>query len=247
MIVWIVGASSGIGFELTKIWLSWGYHIIASSRSATQSSELKALQTLYPDHLALIDVDVSMDQEEAVKHAWNAFGHIDRWFYNAGAYEIMRLEEWNERQFREINEVNYLGAVRLMIPLSRYFMAHGSGEWIWNISLSSYFGLPYGGAYSAPKAALLNLAESLQPELKSVGITLRVINHGFVKTRLTQKNDFAMPQLMDPAEAAEKIANALENSLSFEIRFPRALSSFLGVLRMLPYRVSLFLTSKALR
>lgn len=247
MIVWIVGASSGIGLELTKIWLSWGYKIIASSRTATDSNPLKVLQLLYPDHLVLIDLDVSIDSEEVIKRAWDAFGHIDRWFYNAGAYEIMRLEAWDESHFREINEVNYLGAVRLMVPLSSYFIAQGHGEWIWNISLSSYLGLPYGGAYSAPKAALLNLAESIEPELKSKGIRLRVINHGFVKTRLTQKNDFLMPQLMNPAQAAEKIANALENSHCFEIRFPKLLSLFLGLLRILPYRISLFLTSKALR
>lgn len=249
MNIWIVGASSGIGFELTRLWLTAGHNVIASSRNATASDSLQGLQTIFPNQLILTDVDAALANraQHFVDQAWSAFGTIDRWFYNAGAYEVMRIEEWDEDAFTQMNEINYLGAVRLMLPLSKYFTSQGHGEWVWNISLSSYFGLPYGGAYSAPKAALVNLAESIQPELKAKGISLRIINHGFVKTRLTRKNDFQMPQLMEPIEAAEKIADALESSKAFEIRFPKLLSSFLALLRMIPYSLSLFLTSKALR
>lgn len=247
--IWIVGASSGIGLELTKRWLGEGHNVIASSRSATASQSLLELQYTYPHHLILIDIDTSDSSmtESAVSRAWQAFGSIDRWFYNAGVYEVIRIEQWDVQKFASINEVNYMGAVRLMIPLSHYFVAQGHGEWVWNISLSSYFGLPYGGAYSAPKAALLNLAESIQPELAAQGISLRIINHGFVKTRLTQKNDFEMPQLMEPSEAAEQITRQLDHSDGFEIRFPKALGRFLAFLRLLPYSFSLKLTAKALR
>lgn len=247
--IWIVGASSGIGLELTKLWLSQGHSLIASSRSATASAPLMELQVSYPHHLILTDVDASMENKanNYVDQAWNAFGGIDRWFYNAGAYEVMRFEAWDIKSFEQMNATNYMGAVRLMIPLSQQFAAHGGGEWVWNASLSSYFGLPYGGAYSAPKAALLNLAESLQPELKTKGITLRIINHGFVKTRLTSKNSFDMPQLMEPQYAAQEIANALDSNPGFEIRFPKALSRFLSLLRLLPYSLSLKLTSKTLQ
>lgn len=247
--IWIVGASSGIGLELTKLSLESGHNVIASSRNATQSQSLFELKHHFPYHLFLLDIDVAEDKniESIVKESWDTFGQIDRWIYNAGAYEVMRMEEWNKDHFLRMNETNYLGAVRLMVSLYPYFSAQGHGEWVWNISLSSYFGLPYGGAYSAPKAALLNLAESIQPELKSRGINLRVINHGFVKTRLTQKNDFTMPQLMEPIEAAKLIAYELDHTNQFEIRFPRVLGSFLALLRMIPYRLSLFLTSKALK
>ena len=247
--IWIVGASSGIGLELTKRWLRDGHEVIASSRNATASEALKELQFYYPHHLILIDVDTSssIPMDSVVEQAWSAFGGIDRWFYNAGAYEVMRFEAWDIKSFEQMNATNYMGAVRLMIPLSQRFATHGGGEWVWNASLSSYFGLPYGGAYSAPKAALLNLAESLQPELKTKGITLRIINHGFVKTRLTSKNSFDMPQLMEPQYAAQEIANALDSNPGFEIRFPKALSRFLSLLRLLPYSLSLKLTSKTLR
>ena len=190
--IWLVGASSGIGLELLKRWLEEGHNVVASSRSAQSSTELLELQSTYFDRLVLLDLDVSASQDcsPIVQQAWDTFGNIDRWFYNAGAYDVLKQENWELEKFEMMMQTNYMGAVRLMIPLSRYFTVQGYGEWVWNSSLSSYFGLPYGGAYSAPKAALVNLAESIQPELKLKGIELRIINHGFVKTRLTQKNSF---------------------------------------------------------
>lgn len=246
--IWLVGASSGIGLELLKIWLHEGHNVVASSRSAQSSTQLLELQSTYFDHLVLLDLDVctSQDCSSIVCQAWNAFGNIDRWFYNAGAYDVLKQENWEVEKFEMMMQTNYMGAVRLMIPLSRHFTAQGYGEWIWNSSLSSYFGLPYGGAYSAPKAALVNLAESIQPELKLKGIELRIINHGFVKTRLTQKNSFTMPQLMEPQAAAQHIADALEQERGFEIRFPKFLTFVLALVRFIPYSWSLRLTQKAL-
>jgi len=90
------------------------------------------------------------------------------------------------------------------------------------------------------------LAESLQPELSVKGIQLQVINHGFVKTRLTQKNSFEMPELMSPEEAAENIMKEIKNADRFEIHFPFKLSTFLQLLRLMPYRISLALTKKML-
>lgn len=247
--IWIVGASSGIGLELVKIWLSEEHNIIASSRNATVSEPLIELQKRFPHQLVLVDIDAADPSgiDNALSKAWQAFGSIDRWFYNAGVYDVMRVEQWDEQKFASMSEVNYMGAVRIMIPLSRRCIDQGGCEWVWNISLSSYIGLPYGGAYSAPKAALLNLAESIQPELAAKGIRLRIINHGFVKTRLTQKNDFEMPQLMEPSDAARQIAASLHSSAAFEIRFPKALGRILSFLRHLPYSISLKLTAKALR
>lgn len=246
--IWIVGASSGIGLELLKRWLSDGHRLIASSRNATLSPSLQELHVQYPNTLALLDLDASRDEgiNDCVQSAWETYGGLDTWFYNAGAYEVMHMDAWKSESFMKMMQTNYMGAVRLMIPLSQKFIQQGYGEWVWNSSLSSYFGLPYGGAYSAPKAALVNLAESIQPELKAKGINLKIINHGFVKTRLTSKNTFTMPQLMESADAARAIADALEHESGFEIRFPKALSLFLSFVRFLPYGWSLKLTGKAL-
>ena len=246
--IWIVGGSSGIGLELVKIWLSEGNSVVASARNASNTKELLVLKQMYEAQLQIVDMDVlSMDSvSKAVPQAWKRFDGLDIWFYNAAVYEVMSLKEWNVEHFEAMMQVNYMGAVRVMKELLPYFEENRGGRWIWNASLSSYFGLPLGGGYSAPKAALLNLAESLQPELGVKGIQLQVINHGFVKTRLTQKNNFDMPELMTPEEAAERINKGIDRSDRFEIHFPFKLSTFLQILRLLPYRVSLALTKKML-
>lgn len=246
--IWIVGASSGIGLELVKKWLLEGHFVVSSARHASDTKDLLALKHIYETQLQIVDVDVtSMDSvTKAVYQAWRRFDGLDVWFYNAAVYEVMAVKEWNVAHFDAMMQVNYMGAVKVMSELIPYFESQKSGRWIWNASLSSYFGLPLGGGYSAPKAALTNLAEALQPELLEKGIELQLINHGFVKTRLTQKNTFEMPELMSPDDAAEKIANEMKKPYHFEIHFPFKLSTFLQTLRIIPYKLSLALTKKML-
>lgn len=244
--IWIVGGSSGIGLELVKKWLEQGHFVVASARHASDTKELFALKQIYDTQLQIVDIDVTSQDSvsKAVYQAWRRFDGLDVWFYNAAVYEVMSVEEWNVAHFQAMMQVNYLGAVRVMTELIPYFEAQKSGRWIWNASLSSYFGLPLGGGYSAPKAALVNLAEALQPELIQKGIALQVINHGFVKTRLTQKNTFEMPELMSPEYTAQRIIDETQKAYRFEIHFPFKLSTFLQALRIFPYRISLWLTKK---
>ena len=246
--IWIIGGSSGIGFELVKHCLQKNYTVIASSRNASSNKDLKELKEQYKSSISLLDIDVSLKEEikDKVKNAWNIYNKIDIWFYNAGAYEVMNINSWETSKFEQMNEVNYLGIIRVMNELLPYFKEQKAGQWIWNSSLSSYFGLPQGGGYSAPKAALVNLAQSLQPELLRENIKLQIINHGFVKTRLTYKNSFEMPQLMEASYTAQKILKEIETSSSFEIRFPIVLSLFLSLLRFLPYKLSLNITKRTL-
>jgi len=246
--VWLVGGSQGIGLSLTEILLNNSYLTLVSSRNCESNQELLKLKQQYPDQLFLMDLDVTNSENIAAKvfQAWNILGGIDIWFYNAGSYDPMPIQEWKLEKFISMNQVNYIGCVQLMIELRDKFLKQGHGRWIWNISLASDFGLPYGGGYSAPKAGLLNLAESLQPELKAHNIQLQVVNHGFVKTRLTAKNDFPMLGLMEPQQAAEKIFSAF-NSEKFETRFPFNLASILGLIKRLPKSWSLALTKKMLK
>lgn len=247
--IWLVGASHGIGFALVKIWLEQDHQVIASARQAEQSADLAQLQQRYPAQLQCLNVDVSDAQACAVQaqQAWALFDGLDLWFYNVGAYQPMTCEQWDWSAFMQMNHSNYLGVVALMLPLQKLFKAQGHGRWVWNASLASYFGLPYGGGYSAPKAALVNLAQALQPELAAQQINLQIINHGFVRTRLTEKNQFAMPGLLEPEQAAAQIAQALERSTAFEIRFPLRLRIILSLLKWMPYAWSLALTAKMLR
>lgn len=244
--IWIVGGSTGIGLELVQLCLESNYYVIASSRNATKNDSLLMLKDEYQEKIKLIDIDVSSKEKihNCVNEAWNTYEGLDIWFYNAGAYEVMSINEWNIEKFEEMNEVNYLGVIRLMSELLPYFKKQKRGHWVWNSSLSASFGLPQGGGYSAPKAALVNLAQSIQPELDLLKIDLQIINHGFVKTRLTDKNKFEMPQLMQPKFTAEKIFEGIQNPKSFEIRFPFLLASFLSMLKIMPYKMSLYLTKR---
>jgi len=246
--IWIIGGSSGIGLELVKEYLHNKHTVVASARSITTSRTLTQLLLLYPKTLKLLDIDVT--DEKSIQKTAQQVSHflkkIDVCFYNAGVYENMNVSSWDVKHFAMMNEVNYLGAVRIIVSLTPFFEKQGFGSFVCNASISSYIGLPYGGGYSAPKAALLNFCESIQPELMAKNIQVQVINHGFVKTRLTAKNEFKMPQLLEPSQAAKTIYEQLQKPYRFEIRFPFLLTSFLNILRMLPYKFSLSLTKKAL-
>lgn len=247
--IWLVGASQGIGLALVKHFLKQGHKVIASSRHAENEADLLVLQVEYAEQLVCLNIDVNDQQDCEIKaaQAWSMFDGLDWWFYNVGLYQPMRIVEWNWKSFVQMNQANYLGVVALMMALQQKFAQQGHGRWIWNASLAGYFGLPYGGGYSAPKAAMINLAESLQPELAAQGIQLQIINHGVVRTRLTAKNQFEMPGLLEPEQAAAQISHALHTSSAFEIRFPFKLRAILSLLKVMPYRLSLALTRKMLR
>ncbi len=247
--IWIVGCSSGIGLELVKCYLHNGQSVIASARTATASNALLELQRQYSQTLALVDVDVSNSDsvKAAVQKSWSIFASIDIVIFNAGVYESMDAAHWDVAHFEAMANTNYLGAVRLMDAALAHLRAQNKARIVFNASLSSYFGLPYGGAYSAPKAALVNFAQSIQPEMEQENIEIQIINHGFVQTRLTAKNEFAMPELMTPAFAAQKIVDGIAKPYHFEIKFPFKLSLFLTFLAILPYKISLGLTKKFLK
>ncbi|AXX91611.1 short-chain dehydrogenase [Malaciobacter molluscorum LMG 25693] len=247
--IWIIGASSGIGLELVKIWLDKGHNVIVSARSATKSKELMSLLYSYNEKLILLNLDVSDEASiiDALEKIQSQNLKIDLLFYNAAVYNAFDLDNWNIKDFEQMININYLGAIRVIKILKSFFENQDYAKWVFNCSLSSDFGLPYGGAYSASKAALVNILQSIQPELKTKQIDLQIINHGFVNTRLTQKNDFEMPQLLEPVDAANIIATQLEKNKGFEIRFPFKLALFLRLLKILPYSISLNITKKLLK
>jgi len=247
--IWIIGCSSGIGLQLVKLYLQEGYNVIASARSASKSYELEELNKIYKSSLKIVDIDVSNTQivENSTQQAFEYYDTIDMVLFNAGVYEVMNSDNWDIKHFENMTNINYLGAIRVINALLPYFDKQGFGRCVFNASLSSYFGLPYGGAYSATKSALVNFAQSIQPELLTKNVQIQIINHGFVNTRLTQKNDFDMPELMDAKTAALNIFKGLENEYRFEIRFPFKLSLFLKLLNILPYKFSLAITKRLLK
>lgn len=246
--IWIIGASNGIGLALVKRWLEQGYFVIASARTIEQNETMMHLQTAFEAMLVLIDIDVTKTQSiEAAIARLLAYEAIDMWFYNVGMYESRAIALSDMSMFEMMMRSNYLGAINVALALLPHVKQLQLTRWVFNASLASYFGLPYSSAYASSKAALVTTMQSWQPELQQEGVAVQIINHGFVKTRLTDKNDFTMPQLMSSSDAARQIDLALKKRYRFEIVFPKALAFSLRVIAWLPYGISLPLMRKLLR
>ncbi|MGD2111993.1 MAG: SDR family NAD(P)-dependent oxidoreductase [Gammaproteobacteria bacterium] len=245
-LVWLVGASSGIGRALALRLAAGGWQVAISARSRTGLEKLAAEAPEGRLHAYPLDVTDAAQARATVQQIENDLGGIDTALLNAGDYEPMALEDFDAALFRRLIEVNYLGAVHCLEALLPAMRARARGQVLVTASLAGYRGLPRSAPYGASKAALINLAESLQPEMARAGIALRVINPGFVDTPLTRKNAFSMPFLMTPEQAAGRIYRGLERG-GFEISFPRLFAWQFKLLRCLPYRLYFYLIRRATR
>lgn len=232
--VWITGASQGIGRELAIHLARQGSRVACSARSA---DVLKEMQDSHERVLALpLDVTDASAMVRAVNDIERAQGPLDLAVFNAGVYEPLPGGVADPQVFREHMQVNYLGVVNALMAVLPGMRQRRSGELAIVGSVAGYRGLPKSAAYGPTKAALINLAESLRLELRGSGVDLRLINPGFVDTRLTVKNDFHMPSMLTPEEAARRIIRGLQGR-SFEIAFPRGFVAWMKLARLLPYRV----------
>ena len=224
---WLVGASEGLGRELARGLSASGANVILSARNAERLEELCAE---LPGSRAL-----PMDVTEAtsVHAACNAVGQIDGLIYNAGAYEPVRATNWNSTAALTMMDVNLNGAIRVLGEVLPGFLTRGHGDITLIGSLAGYRGLPAAVGYGASKSALISLAETMRHDLKGTGVVVRVINPGFVKTRLTEKNNFRMPMIMEPEDAATRVLRAMRSD-RFRTDFPAPFSWGLKLYGMLP-------------
>ena len=245
-LIWLVGASSGIGRALALRLAGDGWRVAISARS---EARLRQLAGQAPAGRLLVwplDVTDAGAVARVLEGIEREAGAVDIAILNAGDYEPMPLAGFDIALFRRLMEVNYLGVVHCLGALLPVLRRRGRGQVLVTASVAGYRGLPQAAPYGASKAALINLAESLQPELARAGVALRVINPGFVDTPLTRRNRFAMPFLMSPVQAADRIAARLERG-GFEISFPLPFVALLKLLRCLPYRLYFYLVRKATR
>ena len=243
--IWLLGASSGIGAELVPGLLSRCDQLVISARRGERLESVRKTCPEGGERIRVLPLDVvdAGAVAAAAQTVEQQAGVPDLVIYNVGDYEPAGMDQLDPDLFERITRINFLGAVNCLAAVVPAMRARGSGRILLNASLSGYAGLPHAAAYGPGKAALINLAESLHPELAQAGIQLGIINHGFVRTRLTEKNDFTMPQLLEPATAAARILEQLDHT-GFEIRFPLRLAWALGLLRLLPYRLFFALTRR---
>jgi NAD(P)-dependent dehydrogenase (short-subunit alcohol dehydrogenase family) len=173
-------------------------------------------------------------------------GHIDLFIFGAAAWQPMDVGDYAFDKFAKIVDTNYLGVIRVANPLLAQMDKQGGGHFAVIASVAGYFGLPRSAAYSSTKAGLINLLETMRTELAPRNIKVRMIAPGFVKSELTDKNDFPMPFLMETDDAAERIVDGLTQSDRFEIAFPRRMVWLMKTIRWLPYPVFFWLTGKML-
>ncbi len=238
-IIWIIGASSGIGAALAKELSARGACLALSAR---RKEELEALKSsLGEDHkiftLDVADADLVFRTASAVRAA---FGRIDRIIFLAAVYTPMKLCTLDLAVTKQIVDVNLLGAFHVVQASLPIFKDQQRGQIAMCGSVAGYIGLPGGQPYSATKAAIINLAESMHAELPKI-IDVKLINPGFVKSELTDKNDFNMPMIISAEKAARHIAEGLTQK-TFEIHFPKRFTLGLKLLRLLPYSLSLKIT-----
>jgi short-subunit dehydrogenase len=224
---WLVGASHGLGREIARQLDRAGARLILSARSA------EALEALAAELTAARAVPVDVTDMQSVRQAAQQTGPLDGIIYNAGTYEPMRTQDWNSAAVLAMSDVNFTGALRVLGQVVPGFVAAGRGDITLIGSLAGYRGLPASIGYGASKAALISLAETMRHDLKGSGVTLRVVNPGFIKTRLTDKNSFKMPQLMTPEAAAGHVIAAMR-SRRFRTDFPRPFSYAIKAFNLLP-------------
>tara|TARA_E500000178_G_C17039005_1_gene765504 strand:+ start:8841 stop:9644 length:804 start_codon:yes stop_codon:yes gene_type:complete len=238
--IWIVGASSGIGFSLAKILKKSKNTLILSARRE------ELLKENFPNSIVCpLDIKNDSSVENFFKTMVAKELSIDMVFWCPAIYAPMHIQDLNEELAEEIIIVNFLKTIRPFNKLKNYWIENkctmrNSPQWIWISSVGGYIGLPGATTYGASKAAMNHFAESSYIELKKFNIHISLVCPGFVDTRLTKKNKGSMPLIMTSDLAAKQIVDGVKKG-RFEIHFPLVFSLYLKLLRILPKRIFFFL------
>lgn len=230
---WVAGASQGIGAALAKRLARDGAQVIASARSREKLAVLAAADArIIPEPVDVTDRDAVAGLIARLDDA----ARIDTAVLNAGTHRPVDGREFDAGALRALIEVNLFGVANCLEALIPRMAGHGRGRIAIVASLGGYRGLPTAAYYGASKAALINMTEALRFDLAKAGVTLQLINPGFVRTPLTDRNDFKMPFLVEADAAADAIARGLATD-RFEITFPTTFALIMKALRLLPYRI----------
>ncbi len=230
--VWLIGASSGIGLATAKALHAAGARVIVSARNVQL---LQQFVDEHPgSHAVALDVSDSAAMVQASREVQAQQG-LDVVVYCAGYYQPLRATNYSLEVMLRHQDVNYIGAARMLDAVLPALLAQGAGHISLVASVAGFRGLPQSLAYGPTKAALINLAETLYYDLSPRGIGVSVVTPGFVETPLTSHNDFAMPALISPDKAAQEMLRGWAKG-EFQIHFPKRFTRVLQLLRVLPYR-----------
>ena len=244
-VIWITGASSGIGKALSIKFAENGWVVAASAR---RENLLKELQNINENILPYpLDVTNIEKCKSTAKNIIDQLGGIEISVFGTGMHDPKSEKKFNLEKIREIMEVNYFGTMNSINSVYGYYSDKKNGQISIISSVAGYRGLPAAGAYCASKAALTSFAESLNFDMKMKNVRVSLISPGFIKTPMTDQNDFPMPMIKSPEFAANEIYKGLTEKKSFEIHFPKAFTFFLKFLQILPSSIYFKLVSKGMK
>ncbi|MEL6800455.1 MAG: SDR family NAD(P)-dependent oxidoreductase [Pseudomonadota bacterium] len=225
---WLIGASEGLGRSLALAMSKMGCQLVLSARNAER---LQALADELPGKAEIKTVDVG--DRAALEAAATEIGPIDGMVYLAGVYWPINAKEWNTEQAEAMCDINMMGAIRSVGAVLPAMLERGVGHIVLTGSLSGFRGLPGAVGYGASKAGMMSLAETMRIDLKGTGVEVQLANPGFIRTRLTDKNDFQMPFIMEPEDAAQSMMD-LMNSDRFSMSYPWVFASFFRLTQFMP-------------
>lgn len=250
MNIWVVGASSGIGLEVAKQYAANGHRVWISARNEEQ------LTTIALENKGLLPLPVDITDDNALALAVSQIEQsgqpLDKVIINAGTCEYIDSYEIERDKIRRVMETNFFGAINVvnavlpLLRLSKKQQPSMEPQLVFVSSSVTYQALPRAGAYGASKAAVRYFAETLRADVVHEGIDVRIVSPGFVKTPLTDQNDFPMPFLLSVENAASRILKGLGGK-QFDIHFPKRFTYSLKFMSLLPDCIRLPLVAKASR
>jgi len=244
-VIWITGASSGIGRALALKFANEGWVVAASARRENLLQELsKVNKNIYSFPLDVTDIEQC---KNIFKNIIEKFKNVEISIFSTGMHDPKSEKEFNLDKIRKIMEVNYFGTMNSINSVYDYYSNKKSGQISIVSSVAGYRGLPAAGAYCASKSALTSFAESLNFEMKKKNVRVSLVSPGFIKTPMTDHNDFPMPMIRSPEFAAEEIYKGLVKKKCFEIHFPKVFTIMMKILSILPRSIYFAIVERGMK
>ena len=240
--IWITGGSTGIGKALAIKFASNGWNVAISARRENLLQEISDNNEnifSYP-----LDVTNKSQCKEVFNKIKSKFQNVDICFFSTGTWNPKKEKDIDVEQIEDVFKVNFFGTLNSIKAVEEYFKNKQDGIITIVSSIAGYRGLPNSTGYGPSKSALNNLAESLYFDFKRSNVRVCLVSPGFIKTPMTDKNDFKMPFLKTTEYAANKIYDGLINKNNFEIHFPKSLTLILKLFSFLPSKLYFGLIGK---
>ena len=241
-VIWITGGSSGIGKSLAYKFANEGWQVAISARRENLLKEISESNEKIKSFP--LDVTDKVKCKEVFEQIKNYYGDLDICFFSTGTWSPKEEKDIDVEQIENVFKVNFFGTINSIKAVEEHFKNKKNGIITIVSSIAGYRGLPNTTGYGPSKSALISLAESLYLDFERYNVRFCLVCPGFIKTPMTDKNDFKMPFLKTSEFAADKIYDGLINKKQFEIHFPKELTLTLKFFKLLPSKIYFYLVKK---